>query len=133
MNIIKKISELTHKVITKDILSEYMEDDSICMVALRLSIGTPPLLHIPLSCDELLEIIQRIHSKNYVEYKVKAFPEDELLVGSVTRLLCSVIGKNMELSEPSLIREMLYQKETVFDSLRYKPEEVLEKILGVMK
>ena len=40
--------------------------------------------------------------------------------------------KNMELSEPSLIREMLYQK-TVFDSLRYKPEEVLEKILGVMK
>lgn len=55
-----------------------MEDDSICMVALRLSIGTPPLLHIPLSCDELLEIIQRIHSKNYVEYKVKAFPEDEL-------------------------------------------------------
>lgn len=78
LNIIKKISELTHKVITKDILSEYMEDDSICMVALRLSIGTPPLLHIPLSCDELLEIIQRIHSKNYVEYKVKAFPEDEL-------------------------------------------------------
>ena len=71
LNIIKKISELTHKVITKDILSEYMEDDSICMVALRLSIGTPPLLHIPLSCDELLEIIQRIHSKNYVEYKVK--------------------------------------------------------------
>ena len=87
LNIIKKISELTHKVITKDILSEYMEDDSICMVALRLSIGTPPLLHIPLSCDELLEIIQRIHSKNYVEYKVKT------LVGSVTRLLCSVIGK----------------------------------------
>ena len=39
LNIIKKISELTHKVITKDILSEYMEDDSICMVALRLSIG----------------------------------------------------------------------------------------------
>ena len=62
LNIIKKISELTHKVITKDILSEYMEDDSICMVTLRLSIGTPPLLHIPLSCDELLEIIQRIHS-----------------------------------------------------------------------
>ena len=43
-----------------------------------------------------------------------------------------LLEKNMELSEPSLIREMLYQ-ETVFDSLRYKPEEVLEKILGVMK
>ena len=63
LNIIKKISELTHKVITKDILSEYMEDDSICMVALRLSIGTPPLLHIPLSCDELLEIIQSIYNR----------------------------------------------------------------------
>ena len=73
LNIIKKISELTHKVITKDILSEYMEDDSICMVALRLSIGTPPLLHIPLSCDELLEIIQRIHSKNYVNIKLRLF------------------------------------------------------------
>ena len=132
LNIIKKISELTHKVITKDILSEYMEDDSICMVALRLSIGTPPLLHIPLSCDELLEIIQRIHSKNYVEYKVKAFPEDELWWILSHDYYVPLLEKNMELSEPSLIREMLYQ-ETVFDSLRYKPEEVLEKILGVMK
>ena len=132
LNIIKKISELTHKVITKDILSEYMEDDSICMVALRLSIGTPPLLHIPLSCDELLEIIQRIHSKNYVEYKVKAFPEDELWWVLSHDYYVPLLEKNMELSEPSLIREMLYQK-TVFDSLRYKPEEVLEKILGVMK
>ena len=132
LNIIKKISELTHKVITKDILSEYMEDDSICMVALRLSIGTPPLLHIPLSCDELLEIIQRIHSKNYVEYKVKDFPEDELLWVLSQDYYVPLLEKNMELSEPSLIREMLYQK-TVFDSLRYKPEEVLEKILGVMK
>ena len=132
LNIIKKISELTHKVITKDILSEYMEDDSICMVALRLSIGTPPLLHIPLSCDELLEIIQRIHSKNYVEYKVKAFPEDELWWVLSHDYYVPLLEKNMELSEPSLIREMLYQ-ETVFDSLRYKPEEVLEKILGVMK
>ena len=130
LNIIKKISELTHKVITKDILSEYMEDDSICMVALRLSIGTPPLLHIPLSCDELLEIIQRIHSKNYVE--VKAFPEDELWWVLSHDYYVPLLEKNMELSEPSLIREMLYQ-ETVFDSLRYKPEEVLEKILGVMK
>ena len=116
----------------KDILSEYMEDDSICMVALRLSIGTPPLLHIPLSCDELLEIIQRIHSKNYVEYKVKAFPEDELWWVLSHDYYVPLLEKNMELSEPSLIREMLYQK-TVFDSLRYKPEEVLEKILGVMK
>ena len=124
LNIIKKISELTHKVITKDILSEYMEDDSICMVALRLSIGTPPLLHIPLSCDELLEIIQRIHSKN--------FPEDELWWVLSHDYYVPLLEKNMELSEPSLIREMLYQ-ETVFDSLRYKPEEVLEKILGVMK
>ena len=132
LNIIKKISELTHKVITKDILSEYMEDDSICMVALRLSIGTPPLLHIPLSCDELLEIIQRIHSKNYVEYKVKAFPEDALWWVLSHDYYVPLLEKNMELSEPSLIREMLYQK-TVFDSLRYKPEEVLEKILGVMK
>lgn len=132
LNIIKKISELTHKVITKDILSEYMEDDSICMVTLRLSIGTPPLLHIPLSCDELLEIIQRIHSKNYVEYKVKAFPEDELWWVLSHDYYVPLLEKNMELSEPSLIREMLYQ-ETVFDSLRYKPEEVLEKILGVMK
>ena len=132
LNIIKKISELTHKVITKDILSEYMEDDSICMVALRLSIGTPPLLHIPLSCDELLEIIQRIHSKNYVEYEVKAFPEDELWWVLSHDYYVPLLEKNMELSEPSLIREMLYQK-TVFDSLRYKPEEVLEKILGVMK
>ena len=132
LNIIKKISELTHKVITKDILSEYMEDDSICMVALRLSIGTPPLLHIPLSCDELLEIIQRIHSKNYVKYKVKAFPEDELWWVLSHDYYVPLLEKNMELSEPSLIREMLYQ-ETVFDSLRYKPEEVLEKILGVMK
>lgn len=132
LNIIKKISELTHKVITKDILSEYMEDDSICMVALRLSIGTPPLLHIPLSCDELLEIIQRIHSKNYVEYKVKAFSEDELWWILSHDYYVPLLEKNMELSEPSLIREMLYQ-ETVFDSLRYKPEEVLEKILGVMK
>ncbi|MCE8619000.1 hypothetical protein R3O04_015530 [Bacteroides hominis] len=132
LNIIKKISELTHKVITKDILSEYMEDDSICMVALRLSIGTPPLLHIPLSCDELLEIIQRIHSKNNVEYKVKAFPEDELWWVLSHDYYVPLLEKNMELSEPSLIREMLYQ-ETVFDSLRYKPEEVLEKILGVMK
>ena len=132
LNIIKKISELTHKVITKDILSEYMEDDSICMVALRLSIGTPPLLHIPLSCDELLEIIQRIHSQNYVEYKVKAFPEDELWWILSHDYYVPLLEKNMELSEPSLIREMLYQ-ETVFDSLRYKPEEVLEKILGVMK
>ena len=132
LNIIKKISELTHKVITKDILSEYMEDDSICMVALRLSIGTPPLLHIPLSCDELLEIIQRIHSKNYVEYKVNAFPEDELWWVLSHDYYVPLLEKNMELSEPSLIREMLYQK-TVFDSLRYKPEEVLEKILGVMK
>ena len=132
LNIIKKISELTHKVITKDILSEYMEDDSICMVALRLSIGTPPLLHIPLSCDELLEIIQRIHSKNYVEYKVKAFHEDELWWVLSHDYYVPLLEKNMELSEPSLIREMLYQK-TVFDSLRYKPEEVLEKILGVMK
>lgn len=132
LNIIKKISELTHKVITKDILSEYMEDDSICMVALRLSIGTPPLLHIPLSCDELLEIIQRIHSKNSVEYKVKAFPEDELWWVLSHDYYVPLLEKNMELSEPSLIREMLYQ-ETVFDSLRYKPEEVLEKILGVMK
>lgn len=119
LNIIKKISE-------------YMEDDSICMVALRLSIGTPPLLHIPLSCDELLEIIQRIHSKNYVEYKVKAFPEDELWWILSHDYYVPLLEKNMELSEPSLIREMLYQ-ETVFDSLRYKPEEVLEKILGVMK
>lgn len=132
LNIIKKISELTHKVITKDILSEYMEDDSICMVALRLSIGTPPLLHIPLSCDELLEIIQRIHSKNYVEYKVKAFPTCELWWVLSHDYYVPLLEKNMELSEPSLIREMLYQ-ETVFDSLRYKPEEVLEKILGVMK
>ena len=132
LNIIKKISELTHKVITKDILSEYMEDDSICMVALRLSIGTPPLLRTPLSCDELLEIIQRIHSKNYVEYKVKAFPEDELWWVLSHDYYVPLLEKNMELSEPSLIREMLYQK-TVFDSLRYKPEEVLEKILGVMK
>ena len=46
--------------------------------------------------------------------------------------ILQLLEKNMELSEPSLIREMLYQK-TVFDSLRYKPEEVLEKILGVMK
>lgn len=132
LDIIKKLSELTHKVITKDILSEYMEDDSICMVALRLSIGTPLLLHIPLSCDELLEIIKRIHSKNYVEYKVKAFPEDELWWVLSHDYYVPLLEKNMELSEPSLIREMLYQ-ETVFDSLRYKPEEVLEKILGVMK
>ena len=132
LDIIKKLSELTHKVITKDILSEYMEDDSICMVALRLSIGTPPLLHIPLSCDELLEIIKRIHSKNYVEYKVKAFTEDELWWVLSNDYYVPLLEKNMELSEPSLIREMLYQ-ETVFDSLRYKPEEVLEKILGVMK
>lgn len=109
-----------------------MEDDSICMVALGLSIGTPPLLHIPLSCDELLEIIQRIHSKNNVEYKVKAFPEDELWWVLSHDYYVPLLEKNMELSEPSLIREMLYQ-ETVFDSLRYKPEEVLEKILGVMK
>ena len=60
LNIIKKISELTHKVITKDILSEYMEDDSICMVALRLSIGTPPLLHIPYRVTNFL--------KSYKEY-----------------------------------------------------------------
>lgn len=98
LNIIKKISELTHKVITKDILSEYMEDDSICMVALRLSIGTPPLLHIPLSCDELLEIIQRIHSKNYVEYKVKAFPEDELWWVLSHDYYVPLLEKNMELS-----------------------------------
>lgn len=87
-----------------------MEDDSICMVALRLSIGTPPLLHIPLSCDELLEIIQRIHSKNYVEYKVKAFPEDELWWVLSHDYYVPLLEKNMELSEPSLIREMLYQK-----------------------
>ena len=74
----------------------------------------------------------RIHSKNYVEYKVKAFPEDELWWVLSHDYYVPLLEKNMELSEPSLIREMLYQ-ETVFDSLRYKPEEVLEKILGVMK
>lgn len=78
LGIMKQLSELTHKVITKDILSKYMEDDSICMVALRLSITDPPLLHTTLSRDELLEIIQRIYSKNHIEYKVKVFPEDEL-------------------------------------------------------
>ena len=107
-----------------------MEDDSICMVALRLSIGTPPLLHIPLSCDELLEIIQRIHSKNYVEYKVKAFPEDELWWVPVTRLLCSVIGKNMELFRTFALFVKCYIKKPVFDSLRVCSEEVLEKISG---
>ncbi len=134
LDIIKKLSELTHKVITKDILSKCMkeEDDSICMVALRLSIGIPPLLHASLSCDELLEVIQRIHSKNYVVYKVKAFPEDELWWVLSHDYYVPLLEKNMDLSEPSLIREMLYQ-ETVFDSLRYKPEEILEKILGVMK
>lgn len=66
------------------------------------------------------------------EYKVKAFPEDELWWVLSHDYYVPLLEKNMELSEPSLIREMLYQ-ETVFDSLRYKPEEVLEKILGVMK
>lgn len=134
LGIMKQLSELTHKVITKDILSKYMEEegDSICMVALRLSIEPPPLLHTSLSCDELLEIIQRIHSKNYVEYKVRAFPEDELWWVLSHDYYVPLLEKNMKLSEPSLIREILYQ-ETVFDSFRYKPEEILEKILGVIK
>lgn len=132
LGIMKQLSELTHKVITKDILSEYMEDDSICMAALRLSIETPPLLHASLSCDELLEIIQRIYAKNYIEYKVKVFPEDELWWVLSHDYYVPLLEKNMELSEPSIIRKLLYQ-ETVFDSLRYRPKEILEKILGVIK
>lgn len=132
LGIMKQLSELTHKVITKDILSEYMEDDSICMVALRLSITDPPLLPTTLSRDELFEIIQRIYSKNHIEYKVNDFPEDELWWVLSHDYYIPLLEKNMELSEPSLICKLLYQ-ETVFDSLRYKPEEILEQILGVMK
>ena len=132
VDIMKQLHELTHKVITKDILSEYMEDDSMCMVAFRLSIGNPTLLHVPLSHEELFEIIQRIYSKNYIAYKVKTFPEDELWWVLAHDYYVPLLEKNMELSEPSLIRKMLYQ-ETVFEGLRNKPEEMLERILGTMR
>ena len=64
--------------------------------------------------------------------KLKAFPEDELWWVLSHDYYVPLLEKTWNYQNLRLFVKC-YIKKTVFDSLRYKPEEVLEKILGVMK
>lgn len=132
----QQMSELTGKEITEDDLFEHWEEDDDELIAFGLSLADPCTLTVPLSKEELLEIIRRIQDPKHEDLswvdKKAPFPATQMWP-TLCDYYTALLELNLNLPEDCAVSDF-------FDSQKVKgayreptPEEVLQKILSAAK
>lgn len=132
----RKLSELTGKEITEDDLFEHWEVDGDDQIAFGFSLAEPTILSTPLSKDELFEIVQRIRDPKHDDLKEIAenapFPK-ELMWSRLNDYYIDLLELNLKLPKKFSIASLFNRQKVNGVYVEYTSEEILEKIIGVMK
>lgn len=132
----RKLSELTGKEITEDDLFEHWEVNGDDQIAFGFSLAEPIVLSTPLSKDELFEIVQRISNPEHDDLKEidenAPFPKD-LMWWRLNDYYIGLLELNLKLPKKFSVASLFYRQKVNGEYVEYTPEEILEKILGVMK
>lgn len=134
--IARQLSELTGKEITEDDLFEHWEGLFDEELAFRFSLAEAPILSSPLSKEEVLEILQRMkvpEHESYPEIDENAPYPNEDLWYSLKDYYFSLLKKNLKLPKKFILADLFNSHLIDGKYIEYTAEEVLEKILSVMK
>lgn len=132
----RQLSELTGKEITEDDLFEHWEVDSDYQIAFGFSLAEAPILSSPLSEEELLDILRRMkvpEHETYSEIDGNAPYGNEDLWYSLNDYYFSLLKKNLKLHKKFNLANLFHSHLIDGKYIEYTPNEVLEKILNVMK
>ena len=132
----RQLSELTGKEITEDDLFEHWELDGDDQIAFGFSLAEPSILSTPLSKDELFEIVQRIRDPKHDDLKEidenAPFPK-ELLWWRLNDYYIDLLELNLKLPKRFSIASLFNRQKVNGEYVEFTSEEILEKILGVIK
>lgn len=132
----RQLSELTGKEITGDDLFEHWEVDGDDQIAFGFSLAEPSILSTPLSKDELFEIIQRIRDPKHDDFKDidenAPFPK-ELIWWRLKDYYIGLLKLNLKLPKKFSIASLFNSQKVNGGYKGLTSEEILEKILGVIK
>lgn len=132
----RQLSELTGKEITEEDLFEHWEVDGDNQIAFGFSLAEPTVLSTPLSKDELFEIVQRIRDPKHDDLKEIAentpFPK-ELMWWRLNDYYIDLLELNLKLPKKFSIANLFNRQKVNGEYVEFTSEEILEKILGVMK
>lgn len=132
----RQLSELTGKEITKDDLFEHWEGCFDEELAFHFSLAEAPILSTPLSKEELFEIIERMkipEHETYPEIGENAPYPNEDLWYSLNDYYFSLLKKNLKLPKKYNLAGLFQSHLIEGKYVEFTSEEVLEKILGVIK
>lgn len=132
----RQLSELTGKEITEDDLFEHWEIDGDDQIAFGFSLAEPSILSTPLSKDELFEIIQRIRDPKHADFKDidenAPFPK-KLIWWRLNDYYIDLLELNLKLPKKFSIGNLFNRQKVKGEYKEFTSEEILEKILGVIK
>lgn len=130
------LSTLTGKDISEDDLFEHWEGDSDEITAFQFSLAAPLTLSSPLSQEELLEIIRRIRDSKHEKFQDIGnnvpFSKD-MLWWVLQDYYSGLLEMNLKLPKKFSIHSLFNRQKVNGKYIEYTSEEILEKILSVVK